>query len=202
LLPLLAPAATAPAAEERDRILQALKLAPGMVVADVGAGDGRFSSVLSEGVGPRGRVYATEVDPKEVEKLEARARSEALANISVVVGGQDHTGLPPGCCDAVLLRLVYHHFTDPATMRRRLWESMRPGARIAVIDVPPQRSWRRLEGVPERGGHGIEAGELIAEMTSSGFELVERDDDWPGGDEDAYCVVFLRPPLDGAGAGR
>jgi len=199
-LAVLAFPARADVAAEREGILEALELAPGMVVADVGAGDGRFSSVLAQGVGPQGRVYATEVDPKEIEKIESRARSEGVANLSAVVGSQDHTGLAAGCCDAILLRLVYHHFTDPAKMRQRLWEAMRPGARLAVIDVPPQKSWRRLQDVPDRGGHGIEAGELIAEMTGSGFELVRYYESWPA-ESDAYCLVFRRPSQGSAAQG-
>jgi ubiquinone/menaquinone biosynthesis C-methylase UbiE len=189
---LAVPAALAGVPEERDAILAALALAPGMTVADVGAGDGRFSVILAQGVGPAGRVYATEVDPAEIDKIAARARDEGLGNLTAVTGTQEQTGLPAGCCDAILLRLVYHHFTDTAAMRRSLWDALRAGGRIAVIEVPPQPGWRRLPGVPERGGHGIAIGEMIREMTRSGFEVVARDEDWPA-EDDAYLVVFRRP---------
>jgi predicted methyltransferase len=177
---------------ERDGIAAALGLAPGMVVADVGAGDGDYSVMLAERVGRTGRVYATEVDAAEIDRIAARARDAGLANVSTVLGTQATTGLPAGCCDAILLRLVYHHFTDTAAMRRSLWSSLKPGGRIAVIDVPPQAGWRRLEGVPERGGHGIPMAEMVAEMTRSGFEVVSRDEHWPA-EADAYMVVFRRP---------
>lgn len=193
---LLLASATGPlladVAAERDGIARVLALAPGQVVADVGAGDGRYSAVLAEGVGPTGRVLATEVDPDEIAKIDARAKDEKRPNLTSVRGSQTDTGLPAGCCDAILLRLVYHHFTDTAAMRQSLWNALRAGGRIAVIDVPPQKGWRHLEGVKERGGHGIPIAELVADMTSSGFEVVARDEDWPG-EEDAYCVVFRRP---------
>jgi precorrin-6B methylase 2 len=178
---------------EGDGIVASLALAPGMTVADVGAGDGRYSVVLARTVGPRGRVYATEVDSSDIDTIAARAAEEGLSNLKTVVGRQGDTGLPPGCCDAILLRLVYHHFTDTAAMRRSLWNALKAGGRIAVIDVPPQKGWRHLEGVPDRGGHGIEIRELIADMTRSGFEVVARDEDWPA-EDDAYLVVFRRPP--------
>lgn len=192
-LPLLvALSAHAGVAEERDGIASSLALLPGMAVADVGAGDGRYSVALAHAVGPTGRVYATEVDRAEIEKIAATAQDAGLSNLTTVVGTQDDTGLPAGCCDAILLRLVYHHFTDTAAMRRSLWNALRPGGRIAVIDVPPQKGWRRLEGVPERGGHGIEVAELVAEMTGIGFEVAARDLDWPA-EADAYLIVFQRP---------
>jgi tRNA A58 N-methylase Trm61 len=178
--------------EESDGIVASLALAPGMTVADVGAGDGKYSVVLARSVGPGGRVYATEVDASDVEKISSRADGEGLRNLTTVVGSQEDTGLPAGSCDAILLRMVYHHFTDTAAMRRSLWSAVKPGGRIVIIDVPPQKSWRHLDGVPERGGHGIAIAELIADMTRSGFEVVARDEDWPA-EPDAYLVVFRRP---------
>ena len=101
------------------------------------------------------------------------------------------TGLEPGCCDAVLLRLVYHHFQEPAPMRADLRAALKPAGVIAVIDILPQQGWRELPGVPDRGGHGIPPDRLLEEMTGDGFELVARFDDW-NGDEDRFCMVFLR----------
>jgi predicted methyltransferase len=189
---LLAFPAHAGVEDEGDGIVASLSLASGMAVADVGAGDGRYSVVLARAVGPGGKVYATEVDRSDIDKIAALARDEGVSNLTTVVGTQADTGLPPGCCDAILLRLVYHHFTDTAAMRSSLWSALRPGGRIAVIDVPPQKGWTRLSGVPDRGGHGIEAAEMEAEMAQSGFEVVARDHDWPA-EEDAYLVVFRRP---------
>jgi hypothetical protein len=60
-----------------------------------------------------------------------------------------------------------------------------------VIDIDPQRGWRQLPGVPDRGGHGIHEEELVREMTADGFEVVARYDDWTG-DGERYCVVFRR----------
>ena len=178
---------------EEERVVQALGLAPGMRVADVGAGSGRWSVALARAVGPTGRVYATEVDRDEIEQIEKRARRAELRNVEVLLGDQQSTGLPEGCCDAVLLRLVYHHFTDPPTMRAALWQALEPGGTVVVVETAPQRGWRRLDDVPERGGHGIPRGELEHEMLASGFEIVERIDPWPGGEGDPYCLVFRKP---------
>lgn len=177
---------------ETAAIAEALALREGSRVADVGAGDGRFSADLAARVGGAGHVFATEVDDAEITKIRSRIDADGLRNVTTLRGDQQDTGLPAACCDAILLRLVYHHFTDPAAMRRSLWAALRPGGRIAVIDVPPQKGWRHLEGVPERGGHGIEADELVGDMTRSGFEVVSRDDAWPA-EHDAYCVVFRKP---------
>ncbi len=119
--------------------------------------------------------------------------TDSRANIVAVLGGERSTGLESGCCDAILLRMVYHHFTEPEPMRASLLDALRPGGRIAVIDIVPQTGWGRLDGVPDRGGHGIEVEDVVAEMLGAGFLLEAVYPDWRSGDEDRYCVVFKQP---------
>ncbi len=178
-------------ADEIERIAAALELRPGSVVADVGAGSGNWAMELARIVGDEGHVWATEVDEGEIERIEDEVLGSFLNNVTVVLGDQAGSGLPAECCDAVLLRMVYHHFVEPEKMRQDLRRALRPAGLVAVVDVTPQTSWRDLPAVPDRGGHGIEPEDLIREMTSAGFEVVSRQDNW-NGDEDRYCVVFRR----------
>ncbi|MCZ6507958.1 MAG: methyltransferase domain-containing protein [Acidobacteria bacterium] len=180
-------------AEESARIVEVLALEPGMTAADVGAGDGEWAVALSEAVGAEGTVYATEIEDDLVVRLGELGLDHSRANIVAVRGDAGSTGLDPACCDAILLRMVYHHFTDPEAMRASLLEALRPGGRIAVIDIVPQTSWRKVEGVPARGGHGIAPADLVAEMVGAGFGVEATYRDWRGGDEDRYCVVFTAP---------
>ncbi len=176
-------------AAEIDRLAEALELEAGMRVADVGAGDGEWSEELARRVGEAGRVYATEVEQDKVEELRQRAGEAGLGNVTSILGGERDTGLPEDCCDAILLRLVYHHFTEPAEMRASLKRALATGGVLAVVEISPQRLWAELTGVPDRGGHGIPLEDLVEEMTADGFEVVERYEEWPG-DDDHYCVVF------------
>jgi tRNA A58 N-methylase Trm61 len=194
VLGLLVPAALVvplALASETEGLFSALELKPGLRAADVGAGDGEWTEWLARKVGETGHVFATEVDASEIEKIQKRIREAGLANVTTILGTQVDTGLPDACCDAILLRMVYHHFTEPARMRASLRAALRPGSLLVVVDTEPQESWRRLEGVPERGGHGIREEDLVREMTGDGFEVVARHPDW-NGDDDRYCVVFRR----------
>jgi ubiquinone/menaquinone biosynthesis C-methylase UbiE len=148
---------------------------------------------LARKVGDAGHVWATEVADDELAEIRRRAEGAGLANVTTVRGDQEHTGLPAGCCDAILLRMVYHHFEDPAAMRADLLRALRPGGRLVVVDIEPQSGWRKLPGVPERGGHGIPAEELVRELTAAGFEKVEVHERW-NDDPDRYCAVFRAPP--------
>jgi SAM-dependent methyltransferase len=109
--------------------------------------------------------------------------------VVIIEGSADDTGLPPGCCDAIFLRHVYHHITDPQPMNASLLRALRPDGRLAVIDFnPPTRLVPSPEGVPkDRRGHGMPVEILIEEMTTHGFAVAERIDDWFRFD---YCVVF------------
>ncbi len=176
---------------ETTRLVEALAIEEGMRVADVGAGDGEWAERLAREVGSAGHVYATEIDEDDVEDIGDRLSRAGLENVTTILGTATDTRLPTGCCEAILLRMVYHHFTDPAPMRASLRRALRPGARLAVIDLEPRGDWYDLPGVPDRGGHGIRQEELEAEMTSDGFEVVARYDDW-NGNGNRYCVVFRR----------
>ncbi len=187
--------AAGPAAHSLDseaaRTIEALGLRPGLRVADVVTGNGEWAERIGREVGETGHVYATEVDRDKLQMVDTRLKEAGLKNVTTILGTQEDTGLPPGCCDAILLRMVYHHFTDPPRMRASLRSALRRGAPLVVIDTEPQKNWRHLAGVPDRGGHGIKQGDLVREMAADGFEVVARHDDWAG-DGDRYCVVFRR----------
>lgn len=178
---------------EEERIVRLLRLAPGQVVADVGAGSGEWAVKLARRVGERGRVYATEVTEDLLAALSDRVARADGGRIVVVRGEARSSGLPPGCCNALLLRLVYHHFTDPGAMRADLSRALRPGGRILLIETRPQAAWRELPEVPDRGGHGIPLDELLAEWASDGFVEVTRREAW-GGDPERFAVLLERGP--------
>ena len=111
-------------AAEAERIAHVLGVRPGMSVADVGAGDGDWSVELARQVGEEGHVYATEVDSELIAELEDTLLGTFLDNHTVLRGSQDASGLGAGCCDAILVRMVYHHFQRPGAMRRDLWRAL------------------------------------------------------------------------------
>jgi SAM-dependent methyltransferase len=172
---------------ESRRLEEILALAPGAVVADVGAGEGQWALEMARRVGPTGRVFATEIDPERIRAIHRAIEEAGVANVTIIEGAPDDTRLPPGCCDALFLRHVYHHITNPAAMNASLLRALRPDGRLAVIDFDPL-PWFRPDGVPEnRRGHGMPIDLLVEEMTAQGFAVAHRVDDWLRFD---YCVVF------------
>jgi SAM-dependent methyltransferase len=105
--------------------------------------------------------------------------------------------LPANCCDAIVLRRVYHHLSDPAATNADLLRSLRPGAVLAVIDFAPTLGWLwpwPPQGVPKnRKGHGVTAEIVVGEVTASGFDFVQLRHHWPGrGPLASYCAVFRK----------
>ena len=173
--------------KELSRLVDILDVDPGESFADVGAGDGRYSVALARTVGENGRIYATEVDPDDLKKMEDRVSRENLSNVEVVRGTQEATGLPEVCCDGILLRRVYHHFQNPAAMQASMRRALKDGGLLLIIDFGTRRSWDRPQGVPtSREGHGIDKDLLVSEMELAGFGLV-RDLPWEDGD---YALLF------------
>jgi SAM-dependent methyltransferase len=183
---------------ELPRLRQELALAPGMSLADVGAGQGELTVALAAEVGPSGRVYATDIDSEALEQIRARVAAAGLRNVTVLPARERDTGLPTSCCDAVVLRRVYHHLTDPAATNVDLLRTLRPGGVLAIIDFPPMFSWRWPWSPPDRAGnrtgHGVAAGVVVKEVTAGGFTLVKVLEDWPGrGPLTSYCAIFRKP---------
>ena len=172
---------------ETPRLRQALTLETGKVVADVGAGKGELTFALAREVGPKGHVFSTEIDPARLRRLREAVVAAKLDNVTVVEARGSETGLPPNCCDAIVLRRVYHHLTEPPGINASLLRSLRPGGVLAIVDFPPPFFL-------SRGLYGVPAQAVISEVTGSGFELVRVFDDWPGrGPLGSYCVVFRKP---------
>jgi ubiquinone/menaquinone biosynthesis C-methylase UbiE len=173
---------------EMPRLKQALALRAGMVVADVGAGKGQLTVALAVAVGSTGHVFSSEIDPSRLRALREKVAEAGLGNVTVVDAKSSESGLPAGCCDAIVLRRVYHHVTDPAATNASLLRALRPGGLLAVIDIPPPFFFL------DRSTLGIAPQIVIDEVRASGFEMLQLRTDWPGrGPFESYCALFRKP---------
>ena len=183
---------------EMPRLRHELTLTPGMSVADVGAGRGELTVALAAEIGPSGRVYATDIDPEALEQIRTQVAAAEHRNVTILHARAHDTGLPTSCCDAVLLRRVYHHLSDPAATNLDLLRALRPGGVLAIIDFPPMFSWlwpwSPKDTPGHRTGHGVAASLVVEEVTAGGFTLVKVIEDWPGrGPLKSYCAIFRKP---------
>ncbi len=182
--------ANADAADEMKRLSALMEWKPGTIVADIGAGDGRYAFAAAQLVGGSGKVFATEIAQEKLASLRSEVAKRRLANVLIVESKEADTNLPAACCDAIFLRRVYHHLTKPAEFDAALLRSLKPGGRLAIVDFPARSGLGPVEGVPaNRGGHGIPQKVVIDELTSAGLHWVKTVNDWPADD---YCVLFVK----------
>ena len=171
---------------EIERLARVLDLQPGDAVADVGAGDGWLSIEMAAIVGESGRVFATELAADRRDAIRATVAAAGLDNVTVVEAGERETNLAPECCDAIFLRRVYHHLTDTAATNASLHAALKPGGRLAIIELEFNGLLRPLRGWP----HWADDAQVVAEVTATGLTHVETVD-WPLGAH--YAAVFRKP---------
>ncbi len=177
---------------ERDRwqrpwdVLRALDLRPGNTVADLGSGSGYFALKLSPVVGKQGRVLAVDLRRLSLFFLWTRALRRGQHNVQVIVSDQDDPRLPTGTVDAVLICNTYHEFSNPPLILNRVFESLRPGGRLVVVD----RSARAAEA---QHSHEVPLTAVEIQLQDQGFEIVSQDDafiDHAG--DDLWWLVIAR----------
>ena len=118
---------------EAAKVLEWLAIRPGMAVADIGAGSGYYTVRLADRVGPGGRVLAQDVMPDYLAQL--RRRVAGRPNVLVGLGEPGDPRLPPGSVDVALLVHMYHEVEQPYALLGNLVPAMRPGGRVAILDV-------------------------------------------------------------------
>jgi len=156
---------------ERMQIMDQLHLRPGMDVADIGSGTGLFVEPISHAVGETGKLYAVDIVPKFIEHINERAKEAGLTNVETVLCKEDSVELPPASIDFAFICDTYHHFEYPAETMASLYQALRPGGEVVLIDFD------RIEGVSREWilGH-VRAGKeaVIKELRSAGFELTDH----------------------------
>lgn len=167
--------------KEIEKLKQLVGLELGFKVAEVGAGNGEFAKALCAIVGSEGLVYASEFEEAKIKDLKTLAVKNNLVNLQVVESQNNSANLPEGYFNLILMRKVYHHFTDPQAMVKSFYNALLPGGKLIIIDFAPKWYLRLStpKGIPKnRGGHGIKQELVISEVTSAGFKLKSQVDNW------------------------
>ena len=145
-----------------DKVLDAIGVRPGMTVAEIGAGRGRYAVQLAVRVGPTGRVYAEDIDAGALDHLRQRCRRWRLENVEVILGDVTDPKLPPAQLDLIWIVSSYHHFDDPVALLRHALSALKPGGRLAIGE------WISIH---EPGRHDATSEDIIRQMETAGYTL-------------------------------
>jgi len=174
-----------PGRDERlqiNRVMDMLGIEPGKSVADIGAGSGWFTVRAARRVTASGRVYAVDISPEAIRYIDQRTKKEQLQNVKTILSQPDDPQVPAHSIDAVLLLKTYHEVAHPVVLLKNLRTSLRPGARIGIID-------RNGNGED----HGVSKDVVVREAAQAGYELRESQDFVKADGVDYFLIFTARP---------
>ena len=152
--------------EAPSKAIEALDLKPGMVVADIGAGSGYYTSRIARRVGPTGRVYATDIQQGMIDILDRRIKNEGLGNVTTILGGMDDPRLPPASIDLAIMVDVYHELQQPQLFLQRLKPAFKPNGRLVLLEFRKEDP-----KVPILEVHKMSVAEVKQELEAEGFVI-------------------------------
>ena len=167
-----------------EKVLQALQLKNGEVVADIGAGTGYFTRRFARAVAPDGKVYAVDIAADVLEYQKERAKKDNLTNIATVVSLPGDPTLPKNSIDVAFFCDVIHHLENRVAYFRTLMPDLKPHGRMAIIDYLPESPHR-----PHPPDQLVPKSQAISEAEEAGFKYVKDYGFLP----DYYFVVFEKP---------
>ncbi|HSB68116.1 MAG TPA: methyltransferase domain-containing protein [Candidatus Methylomirabilis sp.] len=164
---------------EAEQVMDRLGVGPGTRVADIGAGDGYYSTRLARRLGASATIYAEDVKAEYLERLEDRLRREGIQGVRIILGQQRDPRLPPGSIDVALLAHMYHEIENPYEFLYRLRPALAPHGRVGVVDADrPTRD------------HGTPPALLQCELAAVGYRQVDFLRLAP---TETYLAVFTPP---------
>ena len=149
-----------------EKVIDAAGVFPGMILAEIGAGRGRYVVQLAVRVGETGKVYAEDIDAAALRHLENRCEKWNLHNVETILGEAINPKLPEGELDLIFVISSYHHFGDPIALMRNARPALKPDGRLAIVEWLP---WSESD----KEGTSPEA--LEAQMKAAGFTLMRTE---------------------------
>jgi ubiquinone/menaquinone biosynthesis C-methylase UbiE len=145
-----------------DQVMDAIGVKPGWVVAEIGAGRGRYVVQLAVRVGENGKVYAEDIDSGSLRYLESRCERGGLNNVETIVGSVTDPKLPEGELDLIFIISSYHHFADPIALLHNARPALKPTGIVSIGEWLPTEDNKSEYRTPEK---------IEAEMKEAGYKL-------------------------------
>ena len=169
--------------ENTTQLLKNLAVKPGMIIADIGAGSGYHSTLLSKMVG-NGKVYAVDVEPEMIAYLNDRITLEGIKNIIPVLSTEQKVSLPSNSIDLMLLVDVYHEFSYPYEMALSMLDALKPGGKLVLVEFRSEDPM-----VPIKTIHKMSEAQAVKELKAAGFNFEKNISNLPW----QHCLIFRKP---------
>jgi len=160
--------------EGPSKMREQLRVKSGMVICDMGCGNGYHTLPLAEMVGEKGKILAVDVQPEMIEMLRQNIERKGLKNIEPINGLYHDPKLPPNTCDMILLVDVYHEFSHPVQMLASMRAALKPDGQLVLVEFRAED-----DSVPIKPEHKMTKDQINKEMNANGFELKREYDGLP-----------------------
>ncbi len=179
-----------------QEVMDELGLARGSAVADVGAGRGYFTFRLAERVGKEGKVYAVDLDERDLGRIRSRAKEEGLTQIEIVHSQAADPRLPAESVDAIIVVNAYHEMRDYDAMLQGMFRAPRRGGRLAIIDEEAEAGKSRNSYY---SSHEIPESLVREDAERNGFRFLRSPQGFRNADGDPwYFLLFEKPAANAA----
>jgi len=149
-----------------DQVMDAIGIKPGMVVAEIGAGRGRYVVQIAVRVGKSGKVYAEDIDAASLQHLEQRCERWGLEHVETILGDVTDPKLPKGELDVIFVISAYHHFQDPTALMRNARLSLKPDGVVAIGEWLNTTSPEQVEAQMKAAGYKLDRTETFLDRNN------------------------------------
>jgi predicted methyltransferase len=175
-----------------DVIFAEMGVRPGATVADIGAGDGFFTSRLARAVSRNGRVFAVDIDDAVMVRLRKRLQEDGIDNVTIVKGSIDDPKLPDATLDAALIVNAYHEMEQHQLILAALRRALKADGRLVIVE-PVTASRRGRPRADEVKNHEIDPEYVLQDARAAGFAVVSLKDPFTQRDGDIEWLMTRRP---------
>lgn len=169
--------------ENTSQLIKNLNIKPGMTLADIGAGSGYHSALLSKKVG-NGKVFAVDIEPEMINYLNNRIKLEKLTGIVPVLSKETNVSLPENTIDLVLIADGYHEFSYPYEMAVSILKALKPGGKLVLVEFRAED-----DTVPIKDIHKMTEEQAVKELKVAGFTFEKNIKNLPW----QHCIIFIKP---------
>ena len=159
-----------------EQVMDAIGIKPGMAVAEIGAGRGRYVVQMAVRVGEGGKVYAEDIDAASLRHLEKRCEKWGLEHVEAILGSVTDPKLPKGEMDVIFVISAYHHFSDPVTLMRNARASLKPGGVVAIGEWLNATSPEQVEAQMKAAGYKLDRTETFLEKNNLNIYIFRPDE--------------------------
>ena len=139
VIPILLAAQGRDSWQKPEAIMDSVGIKPGMIIGEIGAGDGYFTFKMADRLGSNGHIYANDIVQSKLDYINRRSGDEKINTITTILGKENDSLLPKDTLDLIIMVYTFHHLGEPVTYLKNLQKRIKPGTPVVIVERDPER---------------------------------------------------------------